>query len=325
MPLIQTTAMMLLLGALGATAVHAEAPAGPMSWTTLGTAGGPVIRTDRSQPANLLTFDKSLWLVDCGDGCLERLSGAGAQPARVSAVFISHLHMDHIGGLQGLIGVRWMQNAPGVLTIYGPPGIEQVVAGIIQSLEPSTRIGFGGGGALPKDTVKVVVLKGGSDLIVDGTRIRTVQNAHFDTDAGQPADNGTQSLSYRFDRDGQGIGYTGDTGPSAAVTNLFRGSDLIVSEVIDLPGVVARIEGANSTTPPQFRAGLIAHLKTQHVTPEEAGQMAAEAGAKTLVLTHLSIIGKADDLAPKLISEAHNTFAGTVIVAHDLDVFPAAK
>lgn len=323
---LQTTAMMmLLLGASTAIEVHAEAPAAPVTWTTLGTAGGPVIRTDRSQPANLLTFGKDLWLVDCGDGCLERLSGSGAQPARVSAVFISHLHMDHIGGLQGLIGVRWMQNAPGVLTIYGPPGIEPVVAGIIQSLEPSTRIGFGEGGALPKDTVKVVVLKGGSDLIITGTRIRTVQNSHYDTDAGQPADNGTQSLSYRFDRDGQGIGYTGDTGPSAAVNTLFKGSDLIVSEVIDLPGVVAKIEGPVSTTPPQFRASLIAHLKTQHLTPEEAGQMAQAAGSKSLVLTHLSIIGKTDDLAPKLIAEAHKAFAGTVIVAHDMDSFPTVK
>ncbi|MFT4075727.1 MAG: MBL fold metallo-hydrolase [Asticcacaulis sp.] len=317
--------MMVLAGALGAKNVCAEAPAAPMSWTTLGTAGGPVIRTDRSQPANLLTVGNDLWLVDCGDGCLERLSGAGAQPARVSAVFISHLHMDHIGGLQGLIGVRWMQNATGALTIYGPPGIEQVVEGIVQSLAPSTRIGFGEGGALPKDTVTVVVLKGGSDLTVDGTRIRVVQNSHFDTDVGKPADNGTQSLSYRFDRGGQGIGYTGDTGPSIAVTDLFKGSDLIVSEVIDLPGVVAKIEGPASTTPPQFRAGLIAHLKSQHLTPEEAGQMAAAAGARTLVLTHLSIIGKTDDLAPKLTSEAHNSFKGTVVVAHDLDTFQPAK
>jgi len=314
--------VMLSLGVLaGASSpVRAEGTVS-MSWTTLGTAGGPVIRADRSQPANLLTTGKDLWLVDCGDGCLERLSAAGGQPARVSAVFISHLHMDHIGGLQGLIGVRWMQNAPGVLTIYGPPGIEQVVAGIVQSLEPCTKIGFGEGGASPKDTVRVVVLKGGSDIVVNNTRIRTVQNSHFDSEPGQPADNGTQSLSYRFDRDGQSIGYTGDTGPSAAVTTLFKGTDLIVSEVIDLSGVVAKIEGPMSTTPPQFRAGLVAHLKTQHLTPEEAGQMAYMAGAKSLVLTHLSIIGKTADLAPKLKSEAQKAYPGVVMVAHDLDVF----
>lgn len=314
--------IMLSLGALAASAM-AEIPA-TLSWTTLGTAGGPVIRADRSQPANLLTAGNDSWLVDCGDGCMERLAGAGVQPARVSAVFISHLHMDHIGGLQGLIGVRWMQNAPGVLTIYGPPGIEQVVAGIVQSLEPSTQIGFGEGGALPKDTVKVVVLTGGSDLTVDGTRIRAVQNSHFDSEPGRPADNGTLSLSYRFDREGKSISYTGDTGSSGAVTTLFRGSDLIVSEVIDLPGVVAKIEGPASTTPPQFRAGLIAHLKTQHLTPEEAGQLAQDADAKALVFTHLSIIGRMDDLAAKLISEAHKAYPGTVTVAHDLDVFQPA-
>ncbi|MFW7348858.1 MAG: hypothetical protein ACODTU_22550 [Pigmentiphaga sp.] len=52
----------------------------PMAWTTLGTAGGPIIHADRSQPANLLTAGQRVWLVDCGDGALERLAARATSP-----------------------------------------------------------------------------------------------------------------------------------------------------------------------------------------------------------------------------------------------------
>jgi ribonuclease BN (tRNA processing enzyme) len=316
----------LTLGATTALpAGAAEAPAHPLQWTTLGTAGGPVLQADRFQPANLLTANGKFWLVDCGEGALQRLAALGMQPARISSVFISHLHEDHIGGLQALIGLRWMQSAPGVLTIYGPPGTETLVAGIVQSLEPSSHIGMAvrgaRAGATPAQSVRVVTLRDGSDVSVDGVRVRAVRNSHFDEEPGHPANNGTESLSYRFDVPGYGVGYTGDTGPSEPLRAFFRGVDLLVSEVIDLPRIIENINGPHSPMPPQVRPALIEHLKTQHVTPQEAGAIAAAAGARRLVFTHLAIIGRTDRAAPGLVSGAHETFGGDVNVAHDLDKF----
>ncbi len=309
----------------GTSLAWAQTPAPPatrpMIWTTLGTAGGPVVHDDRSQPANLLTFGDKRWLVDCGDGCAERLAAKGAQPAAIAAVFISHLHLDHTAGLQGLIGLRWMQSAPGALTIYGPPGTDKLVAGIIASMQPVAAIDPSQRHAALTDTVKVVTLQGGSDLTVDGVRIRAVRNSHFDDPPGHPTDNGTQSLSYRFDVPGYAIGYTGDTGVSEGVAQLFKGAGLIVSEVIDLPGIVANLSGPKSPIPERARPALIEHLKTQHLTPQQAGQIAASAGASRLVLTHLSIAGPTDSIAPALIKQTHETYRGQVAVAHDLDSF----
>lgn len=318
----------VLLGALIATGTcSADEATGTrtMTWTTLGTAGGPVAIPSRSQPANLLTVDGQKWLVDCGDGAVERLSAAGSQPAQVSKVFISHLHMDHIAGLQGLIGLRWMTSSPGVLAIYGPPGTDILVAGILQSMQPSagTVIALQGRRPHPKveDGVKVVILNDGSDMTIDGVRVRTVRNSHFDDKEGIPARSGVESLSYRFDAGGYGIGYTGDTGVSHAVARLFKGVDTIVSEVIDLDGTIANINSPQSPMPPQTRAGLIEHLKTQHLSPSQTGELATQAGAKRLVLTHLAISGPIDEIAPKLTAGARQTFGGEVVVAHDLDRF----
>ena len=307
----------------GESVLATATPGTQLSWITLGTQGGPIPDGERSQPANLLVVDGAPWIVDCGDGAMERLAAAGFKPAQVDIAFISHLHTDHIGGLSALIGLHWL-SAKDVLTIYGPPGTDVLVNGIVQSLTPTARIGLGVAmpHATPEQLTRVVIVKDGSDLKVKGVRVRAVRNSHFDAAQGHPVDDGSQSLSYRYDYKGYGIGFTGDTGPSAAVDRLEQGVDLLVSEVIDLPAMVAFIRQVpEAAIPPQAKSALIQHFETQHLTPQEAGRMAAVAGVRRLVLTHLSITGTTNADAPKLISEAHETFKGEVFVAHDLDRF----
>ena len=310
----------LLLQSSQATAANP-----PLHWTTLGTTGGPLIVASRSQPSNLLSVNGQHWLIDCGDGCVERLAAAGYQPAGVDTLFLTHLHMDHIGGVLGLIGLRWMTHAAKPLTIYGPPGTQQFVDGLIQSLQPSQRIGLGmrdhrGGQSVAK-TVKVVILKGGSDMTVNGVRIQAMRNSHFDNPPGHHVQNGSQSLSYRFDDKHYSIGFTGDTGPCIGLARFFNGVDLLVSEVIDLPAVVAVINSPHTPVPVKARHVMVEHLTNHHLTPQEAGKLAAAAHAKQLVFTHLVIVGPTASIAPKLIREAHTRFKGKVTVARDLDRF----
>jgi ribonuclease BN (tRNA processing enzyme) len=294
----------------------APLPGQQLSWITLGTQSGPFPDGVgvRSEPANLLVVDGQPWIIDCGDGAMERLAAAGFQPRQVKTAFISHLHMDHIGGLFGLIALHsgsagGAADTSEVLTIYGPPGIDVMVNGILQSLTPTTR-GLG-------QVTRVVVVKDGSDLTVNGVRVRAVRNSHFD---GSPEDSVSQSLSYRYDYKGFGIGYTGDTGPSDAVTRLEKGADLLVSEVGDKPAIIAQITN-NSTLTPEEKSAQIHHFEVQHLSPQEAGKIAEGAEVRRLVFTHLGLRGAFDAEAQKFISGAHETFKGEVIVAHDLDKF----
>jgi ribonuclease BN (tRNA processing enzyme) len=322
--MVRSVLAAVLLAAFASGAVAKDEPASLVpTWTTLGTAGGPVTFAERSQPANLLSAGNDRIVVDCGDGCTERLAGAGVSPVAVRTVVISHLHQDHVAGLYGLISLRWMMGAPTAITIYGPPGIEELVDGINRSLVPSEKIGLPSGAPSPlalSDMVKVVVVNDGADFTVGGVRVRAVRNSHFD-EKGQPAANGSVSLSYRFDASGRAIGYTGDTGPSDAVTRLFTGVGLIVSEAADLRGAEAAINAPNSPVPPAARAGLVRHIAEHHLTPAQAGAMAAAAGARCLVLTHLSISVPTAVGAPALEADARSKFAGSVSVARDLDRF----
>jgi ribonuclease BN (tRNA processing enzyme) len=196
-----------------------------------------------------------------------------------------------------------------------------VVAGIMQSLKPSVEIGMGVALAMPapEELTKVVIIRDGSDLSVDGVRVRAARNSHFDNSPGHPADDGSQTLSYRFDYKNYGIGYTGDTGPSDAVARLEKGVNLLVSEVIDLQAAIAMIH--DSKMSPQAKQAMIEHFSAQHITAQEAGKIATEAGAQRLVFTHLSITGTTEANAPNLTREAHKSFKGEVLVAHDLDRF----
>ncbi len=243
------------------------------------------------------------------------------------------------------------------MTVYGPPGTDKLIAGIVQSLGPTEIISEAEqpGKWSPAGSVKVIILRSGADIVVDGVRVRTVQNSHFDAPPGHPQDNGTQSLSYRFDYEGYAIGYTGDTGPSAAVVTLEHEVNILFSEVT-LRGTagagerrgprpvgvaqqyeteaqtendqqpIARTPETGSQPPRGSSAGGSPqygqyHFEYQHLGPESAAKLAAAAGVKRLVFTHLAIPAPTDNVAPELIQQAQKFFKGEVTVARDLDRF----
>ena len=76
------------------------------TWITLGTAAGPIPDPVRSQPANVLVLGEKAYVVDAGDGTAGRLAQAGVSLHAIDAIFISHLHFDHTGGLAVLLALR---------------------------------------------------------------------------------------------------------------------------------------------------------------------------------------------------------------------------
>ena len=206
----------------------------PFTWTTLGTAGGPVPPPDRGQPSNLLRVGDRYIIVDSGDGTVNQLSRLGMNLGMVDSVFLSHHHLDHIAGLAAVVGLRWMNDLPGRLTVYGPPGTRELVDGLIASMQLQARIGFGIGRAPapPKGSVQVVEMADGQRLERGLLKITARANTHFRDEQAIGAP-GALSLSYRFDFGDRSITYSGDTAPSQALARLASGSDLLVTEIID--------------------------------------------------------------------------------------------
>jgi ribonuclease BN (tRNA processing enzyme) len=294
-----------------------------LRWTTLGTAGGPVPTPDRSEPANLLVAGEQQILVDTGDGTVTQLARAGMELGGVHTVFISHHHMDHTGGLAAVIGLRWMNTFPGVLTVYGPVGTREIVDGIVKTMQPQARVGFGLGTATPDPAASVRVVElGGKDTVQLGDlTVTTAANSHFDhsglTKPGAPV-----SLSYRFQLGPRSITYTGDTGPSAAVGDLAAKTDMLVSEVIDLEPIVAAIKARRVDMPAAVFDQMRAHLSTHHLLARDLGRMARDAQVGHLVLTHFAIPpGPLRQSEPALREAIGENYGGPVDLARDLSSF----
>lgn len=294
------------------------------AFITLGTMGGPVPSPDRSQPANALLHAGKVYLVDAGDGTVQQLSRAGIMLPRVNAVFLSHLHADHTGGLSAVIALRNQTNVRDRLTVYGPPGTRELVAGMVASMQPAAHVGYGIPGQPwmpPADTVTVIEIAPDETLAVDGMKVTAAQNSHYDFAAGSAEDRNYKSLSYRFDLPGRSLVYTGDTGPSAAVEKLAWGADVLVSEMIDMGGTMANVARNSPGMPPDARQRLEQHLSTHHLTPDAVGRLAARAGVKALVITHFAA-GTPDPARTRdYLAQISAHYAGPVTLANDLDRF----
>src|SRR3546814_168731 len=128
----------LLLAGLGGHAVGLSEvpPADPPRLFLLGTAGGPIPRQERSQPANALVIGGQVYLIDAGDGLLRQMAAKRLNLGAVRALFLTHHHIDHIADVPVLMIDRWLLSSAAPLEVYGPPGSARLVSGTLRAFHP---------------------------------------------------------------------------------------------------------------------------------------------------------------------------------------------
>jgi ribonuclease Z len=83
---------------------------------------------NRFPSAQVLVIHNSMFLIDCGEGTQMQLSKYGIRRNKINEIFISHLHGDHVFGLAGLITSYNHFGRAKDLSVFGPPGIEEMIA-----------------------------------------------------------------------------------------------------------------------------------------------------------------------------------------------------
>ena len=311
----------LLLG----TPVLAQPAKDAYTWVTLGTMGGPMPGQGRHEPANLLIRQGEAHLIDTGDGAMTAMANAGADYPDLRSIWISHIHFDHLGGLYAVLGLRLQTRTITPLTIYGPPGMKEIVAGLIAAMRPSALSGFGIPGEVPIDpatNITVVELDDGAVVKLDAFTVRVATNSHYSFVPGSAQEHTYRSLSYRFDLPGRSILYTGDTGPSDKVTALAKGADMLVTEMIDLDDTLAQMSRRMQHISEAEKANMAAHLTRHHLSTAAIGDMAAKAGVGKVVVTHIAGGGSRDALADQHYrDEIQKQFHGPVVIAKDMEKY----
>ncbi|GEN98931.1 MBL fold metallo-hydrolase [Novosphingobium sediminis] len=278
----------------------ALARGGGDSIVLLGTSGGPIARPDRAGIATLLAIGGKSYLIDAGEGVVHQLGKAGMQAADVPTVFLTHLHDDHYAGLPALASFAYTTRAP-KLAVFGPPGTNALGDGVKSVMMPSARIRMIEN-HLPHSPADFLGTQEFSAGVVfdDGTvRVSALANTHFHL---PPLAGGQQeqSFSLKFEGHGHTIVFTGDTGPSADVTAFAKGADVLVAEMASLEDRAA--------VPPMVRS----HMDAEHLSPLEVGKLAAGAGVRELVLTHVGTVTKTD------LAVIRSVYAGHIVLGSDL-------
>ena len=154
-------------------------------------------------------------LLDCGATSLPALRRRGLDPGGIGAVFVSHLHGDHFGGLPFLILDGQFTGRALPLVVAGPAGTGRRLTEAMECLFPgSSRV-------RRRFAVEVTELRPGGSAAVAGVRSQAFRASH---PSGAPA------LILRLTLGGRVIAYTGDTAWTSAIAAAAAGADLLIAE-----------------------------------------------------------------------------------------------
>jgi ribonuclease Z len=269
----------------------------PLRIIFLGT-GAALPTPERRTSATVLVYEGEMLLFDCGEGTQLQLRKANLRLGRLSRIFISHMHGDHVIGIMGLLMTMELSGRERPIELYGPPALADYVASSTRLL--STGFGY------PLIFHKVhpgVICQTGTytiECLPLNHRIVTYGYAFQEQDKpgtfnvaraealgipkgplygrlqrGQPVTLADGRTVYPGDvlgppKHGRRVAYCLDTRPCPEGAVLARDADLLLHDSTLAPG--AEHEAAQKG----------------HSTSRQAAVLAKEAGVKRLVLTHIS-------------------------------------
>ena len=272
----------------------------------LGTKGGPRVgATGRNNPSTLILINDLPYVVDCGYGTSRQLLAAGVPLDRLRYIFITHHHSDHNLEYGTLFYNAWVAGLAARIDAYGPVGLEKMTQDFLgyMKLDIDVRIEDEGRPdprkmILPHDIIEPGVVVQNDDVKVSAALVRhpLVREAY----------------AYRFDAKDRSVVISGDTTYTPELAQFAKGADVLIHEVMYLPGIAALVRRLPNAT------RLREHLLASHTVPEDVGKIAAQAGVKTLVLTHF-VPGDDPSITDEQWTEGvRKHFTGRIIVGKDL-------
>ncbi len=276
----------------------------PTKFVTLLGTGCPVVHLERYGPAQLIGHGATRVLVDSGSGVTQRLLAAGCPGRTIDALFLTHLHSDHLVDLFQLVISSWHQGRDRPQRVFGPRGTRAFVDGLMRLWRPELeqRIAHERRPSTAALEIEVTEIAGGERHAVGDLAVEVVEVDH------KPVRHAFGFVcTPAADGSGPRIALSGDTRRSPALIAAARGAEILVHEVFvhrEMPVV----EGVRS-------AETVANVAAYHTLSSEVGRIAAEAGVGCLVLTHF--VPPAAD-RDRLLAEVAADFTGPVLLGEDL-------
>ena len=294
-----------------------------MEITFLGTSSA-VHSKDRNHPSIALKAFGETILFDCGEATQKQMITSNISPMKISKIFLTHYHGDHILGLPGLLQSMSLNGRESKLTIYGPKGLNKVKKAIYClgycAIEyPVEFIEIDSGVIIDNDEYFITAQRVKHNVVSLAYSIEEKKKPRFlrekAIELGVPVGpafgklhngeeveiNGTIIKPEQVlgkPRKGAKITYSGDTRPCEEMIMLARDSTLLIHE---------------STFLNEDNDNAEEHA---HSTSVDAAYIARESNSKELILTHIST-RYTKEQENTLLNEAQNIFKNTKL-AYDL-------
>jgi ribonuclease Z len=287
--------------------------------TFLGTSAGMPSR-ERNVACVAMTIDGATLLFDCGEATQHQLLRSGVRMGSIDAVFLTHLHGDHLYGLPGLLSSMSLNARERPLAVIGPPPLRDYLAALphfhttfeVVISEPGEHRGDGWrvAAAALEHSVPCFAYalieddRPGAFDVARATALGVQPGPLFGRlQHGETVGEVRPSDVMGPPRRGRRVVYCTDTRPCASAATLASGADILIHESTYADDMAAE-----------------AHARF-HSTASEAAVVARDAGVARLILTHIS--PRYLDPSP-LLAEARAVFASTELAA-DLASFDVPR
>ena len=295
------------LGAMLLVATPAMLAAQAIRVTLLGT-GTPSPRPDRFGPSILVEAGDQKLLFDCGRGVPIRLAQLHVPMGQLTAVFLTHLHSDHVVGLPDLWLTGWLANPQfghrtQPMRLYGPRGTAAMVSALRAAFAADLRIRQADEKLAPEGA-EIAATEIDEGVVRDSGGVRVTA---FTVDHG---DDIKPAFGYRIEYRGRVVVLSGDTRPSENLVRHARGADLLVHEV-----AMGRAAGLASS---EAMRRVLAH----HTTPEDAGRIFSRVRPRLAVYSHIALLSYDPANGPptvdELLAATRTTWDGPLEIGEDL-------
>ena len=270
-----------------------------MELTLLGT-GCPKVDYKRFGPANLISTKMTNILVDCGSGITQRLDQIKISTANIDALFLTHLHSDHVIDLYQLIISSWHSYRTKPWKVYGPKGTKKFVSKIMNAWqdERMQRIKYENRSSTKAFNIIV------KEFSTSGTiKIKDLKIKYFEVDH-KPV---PFAYGFCFLKNNKKLTISGDTRPCENIMKYGQLSDVLLHEVF--------IEDEIKETNKMRTLKTLHNVKAYHTPSSIVGKIANLTRSKKLVLTHLVPTKFNEKKLKKIVK---NDFGKDPIIGRDL-------
>ncbi len=238
----------------------------------------PLPDPGRAQACVAILAGESLYLVDAGAGSAQVATLGRLPLERLEAVFLTHFHSDHIAALPEFNLNSWVAGRPRPLSIFGPPGVSEVVDGLndVYRLDQTYRVAHHGEQLLPPDlgAMEANLMQAGTVLDLGDLTITSFEVNH---DPVRPA------VGYRFDYRGRSVVISGDATITPGLVDAASGADLLLQDALSLP-IIKTLEQASAGSRMER---IFFDIQEYHAHTGDLSALVEQGGVRQLALYHL--------------------------------------